>query len=91
MMRQLPGLCCLVWLLIIAASLPGLGGSPSTDGDFGPSSYEWGAYRPNLYFGIRARNGSSPLFGLAWGGPFDDIAHINTLRHDAEERDHVTK
>ena len=50
-----------------------------------------GTYRPNLYFGIRARSGSSPLFGLAWGGPFEDVNHFNSFRHDAEERDHVSK
>ena len=55
------------------------------------STYDWGTYRPNVYFGVRARHGSSPLFGLLWGGPFDDFRHLETLRHDAEERDHVTK
>jgi hypothetical protein len=32
------------------------------------ASMLWGTYRPNLYFGTRARNPDSLLTGLAWFG-----------------------
>jgi hypothetical protein len=81
---RLSGCIALLVFLCGVASTLGADSSP-------PTTYEWGTYRPNVYFGVRARHGSSPLFGLLWGGPFDDFQHIETLRHDAEERDHVTK
>ncbi len=69
-----------------------------------PPPPHWGVYRPNLYLGVRGLWGGSPLFGWAWScanagpsaGSSDDhhcsaMDQINLLRHDAEERDGVSK
>ena len=82
---------CFVLLLVVCSGAVIHSADASADASTSPSRYEWGTYRPNVYFGVRARHGSSPLFGLLWGGPYDDINHIEGLRHDAEERDHITK
>jgi len=77
----------LLWALCTVLSLTAL---PTAKSD--ASSFQWGTYRPNLYFGVRAKNESSPIFGLLWGGPFDSLEkHVQELRHDAEERDKITK
>ena len=78
--------CRLLWVVCTIASLASL---PTAQSD--ASSFQWGTYRPNLYFGVRAKNESSPLFGLLWGGPFDNLMHVQELRHDAEERDNISK
>ena len=77
--------------LVLGLLLLGLSAAQASNGAQPSSTYAWGTYRPGVYFGVRARDGSSPLFGLLWGGPFSDVSHVEQLRHDAEERDHVTK
>lgn len=47
---------------------------------------EWGTYRPNVYFGIKAQLPKSPLFGLMWFDP-DPQTFADHIRHDCEERD----
>jgi hypothetical protein len=54
------------------------------------NAQDWGTYRPNLYFGTRAKAPNSPLFGMMWwdGGEFEQLDNI---RHDAENRDGLEK
>jgi mannosyl-oligosaccharide glucosidase len=61
-----------------------------------PSPPHWGTYRPNLYLGVRGLFPTSPLFGWVWSCADVEAGcsaeqQINELRHDAEERDGVTK
>lgn len=54
----------------------------------------WSTYRPNLYFGMRARHPLSPLFGLLHCAPLQGsqgewATRHDSLRHDAEERDNT--
>lgn len=49
----------------------------------------WGTYRPNLYFGVKARTPFSPLMGLLWSTAVNP--RPENFRHDAEERDKLTK
>ena len=81
-------LCC----LCLAAAYAYASSDAASTSSPSSASYQWGTYRPNVYFGVRARHGSSPLFGLLWAGPFDDAQlSLESIRHDAEERDQITK
>ena len=79
----------LLWTVVIVACLPAILGAAADGSD--ASSCEWGTYRPNVYFGVRAKCESSPIFGLLWGAPFDVVSHVQEFRHDAEERDAIDK
>jgi mannosyl-oligosaccharide glucosidase len=47
----------------------------------------WGPYRPNLYFGIRPRIPTGPIFGLMWGTTENGKLNPQTLRHACEQSD----
>ncbi len=55
----------LLWLLLPLA--PSVFSKPTNDSE----SLVWGAYRPNLYFGLRPRLPQSLMTGLAWFGTQD--------------------
>ena len=86
---MLPRLVCALVIALSVASFPPVLSAATSKSD--ASSFQWGTYRPNLYFGVRAKNESSPIFGLLWGAPFESVMHVQELRHDAEERDKVSK
>ncbi|KAF9933513.1 Processing alpha glucosidase I [Mortierella alpina] len=50
----------------------------------------WGIYRPNLYFGTRARVSEPLLTGLMWHGT-QDYSGVDNIRHGCEERDGLEK
>ncbi|KAK3809659.1 MAG: glycoside hydrolase [Linnemannia elongata] len=54
------------------------------------SSLLWGIYRPNLYFGTRARLPESLMTGLMWFGT-QDFSGPDNIRHGCEERDGFEK
>jgi mannosyl-oligosaccharide glucosidase len=47
----------------------------------------WGPFRPNLYFGLRARTPDSPLIGLMWGEKNGQHLTEYGLRHTCEQAD----
>lgn len=83
-----PALLLCSVLLVSALSIPSsaLHTHASVTGN---SSLLWGPYRPNLYFGIRARTPESPLMGLMWArGHGSSLAEKN-LRHTCEQSDNM--
>ncbi|KAK5829595.1 glycoside hydrolase [Linnemannia elongata] len=54
------------------------------------SSLLWGIYRPNLYFGTRARLPDTLMTGLMWFGT-QDFSGLEHIRHGCEERDGFEK
>ncbi|KAF9932232.1 Processing alpha glucosidase I [Linnemannia zychae] len=54
------------------------------------SSLLWGIYRPNLYFGTRARLPDSLMTGLMWFGT-QDFSGLKNIRHGCEEGDKLEK
>ncbi|KAF8936813.1 Processing alpha glucosidase I [Haplosporangium gracile] len=54
------------------------------------SSLLWGIYRPNLYFGTRARLPNTLMTGLMWFGT-QDFSGPDHIRHGCEERDGFEK
>lgn len=50
----------------------------------------WGAYRPNLYVGLRPRLPKSLINGLMWYRS-DDFRGVQSLRHDVSNDDSVKK
>ncbi|KAF7322776.1 Mannosyl-oligosaccharide glucosidase [Mycena chlorophos] len=49
----------------------------------------WGAYRPNLYFGLRPRIPQSLMTGLMWFGT-QDYNSISKTRHACDQGDGIT-
>ncbi|KAK3723044.1 Processing alpha glucosidase I [Vermiconidia calcicola] len=49
----------------------------------------WGPYRPNVYFGMRARTPDSPLIGLMWAPLHNGDIVDSDLRHTCEQADHM--
>ncbi|KAJ7098151.1 glycoside hydrolase [Mycena belliarum] len=49
----------------------------------------WGAYRPNLYFGLRPRIPQSLMTGLMWFGTHD-YQSISKTRHACDQGDGIT-
>lgn len=47
----------------------------------------WGAYRPNLYFGIRPRTPTGPTLGLMWGSVNEGKLDARKFRHVCEQSD----
>lgn len=56
-----------LWLALLAAA-PALGQDAALNGS---DTLVWGAYRPNLYFGLRPRIKQSLMTGLMWFGVQD--------------------
>jgi mannosyl-oligosaccharide glucosidase len=54
------------WILVAAAPLACSAASATND-----SALLWGAYRPNLYFGLRPQLPQSLMTGLVWFGTQD--------------------
>lgn len=50
----------------------------------------WGTYRPNLFFGTRARIPNSALTGLMWNGHANP-SDWKSFRHDCEQTDDFSK
>ncbi|KAF8803526.1 glycoside hydrolase [Phlegmacium glaucopus] len=71
----------LSWLLLLSQALTVL--SQSTN-----DSLLWGAYRPNLYFGLRPRIPQSLLTGLMWFGT-QDYQSIQKPRHACDQGDNL--
>ncbi|XP_006415793.2 alpha-glucosidase 2 isoform X2 [Eutrema salsugineum] len=63
---------------------PKLSDLPMFQGDHKESLY-WGTYRPQVYFGVRARTPQSLVAGLMWLGSKDDGKHV--MRHFCENSD----
>ncbi len=56
-----------------------------------PYQYRWGTLRPNVYFGVKARVAASPLLGMLWYDG-DNVESIqNSMRHDCDERDGLSR
>lgn len=55
------------------------------------NSLLWGPYRPNLYFGMRARVPKSLSFGLMWTSVVDNQLDLKKLRHACEPSDRMAK
>lgn len=51
----------------------------------------WGAYRPNLYFGVRPRITKSLSFGLMWAAVENGQLNADKLRHTCEQSDRMTE
>lgn len=62
----------LLWLLLLTLA-PSV--TPSSFND--SNSLLWGAYRPNLYFGLRPRLPQSLMTGLVWFGTQDYESFIS--------------
>ncbi|CDO76526.1 Glycoside Hydrolase Family 63 protein [Trametes cinnabarina] len=70
----------LLWLLLPLA--PSVFAQPGNDSE----SLLWGAYRPQLYFGLRPRLPQSVMTGLAWFGT-QDFQSITRMRHACDQGD----
>ncbi|KAI0371740.1 glycoside hydrolase [Pilatotrama ljubarskyi] len=70
----------LLWLLLPLA--PSVFSKSTNDSE----SLIWGAYRPNLYFGLRPRIPQSVMTGLAWFGT-QDYQSITRMRHGCDQGD----
>ncbi|THH15032.1 hypothetical protein EW146_g5398 [Bondarzewia mesenterica] len=70
----------LLWLLLPLA--PSVFSQPSN----GSESLLWGAYRPNLYFGLRPRIPQSLMTGLIWFGT-QDYQSFTRARHACDQGD----
>ncbi|KAI0060895.1 glycoside hydrolase [Artomyces pyxidatus] len=70
----------LLWTLL--PLLPTVFSAPSNGSD----SLLWGAYRPNLYFGLRPRIPQSLMTGLIWFGT-QDYQSFPKARHACEQGD----
>ncbi|KAF9433961.1 Processing alpha glucosidase I [Entomortierella beljakovae] len=66
------------------------GNITQTMSDAQSQSLLWGPYRPNLYFGTRARLPDTVMTGLMWYGN-QDYSGIDNIRHGCEERDGFEK
>ncbi|KDQ59490.1 glycoside hydrolase family 63 protein [Jaapia argillacea MUCL 33604] len=73
----------LLWpLLLLAVPVLSL---PSNNSD---PSLLWGAYRPNLYFGLRPRLPQSLMTGLIWFNTIDYMS-IRSARHACDQGDGI--
>ncbi|XP_073019820.1 mannosyl-oligosaccharide glucosidase GCS1-like [Primulina eburnea] len=70
--------------VITPLSAPKLIDLPMFQGDHRESLY-WGTYRPNVYFGIRARTPQSLLAGLMWIGVKDGRYLMRHVCQDSDE------
>eukprot|EP00123_Amoebidium_parasiticum_P020333 comp4778_c0_seq1/m.912 comp4778_c0_seq1/g.912 ORF comp4778_c0_seq1/g.912 comp4778_c0_seq1/m.912 type:complete len:828 (-) comp4778_c0_seq1:179-2662(-) len=52
------------------------------------AKYLWGTYRPQVYFGMRAKTPTSPLVGMMY---FSHHSRSLDLRHTCEHGDHMRK
>lgn len=50
----------------------------------------WSTYRPNVYFGVKAKVPSSPLLGMMWYDPMQP-SFLDSIRHDCDARDELTQ
>ncbi|KAF8968399.1 glycoside hydrolase [Flammula alnicola] len=71
----------LAWLALLPLALAVL--SQSTN-----DTLLWGAYRPNLYFGLRPRIPQSLMTGLMWFGT-QDYQSIGKARHACDQGDNL--
>ncbi|OSD02823.1 glycoside hydrolase family 63 protein [Trametes coccinea BRFM310] len=71
----------LLWLLLPLA--PSVFAQPAGNDS---ESLLWGAYRPQLYFGLRPRLPQSVMTGLAWFGT-QDFQSITRMRHACDQGD----
>ncbi|KAI0831044.1 glycoside hydrolase [Trametes gibbosa] len=70
----------LLWLLL--PFVPSVFAKPTNDSE----TLTWGAYRPNLYFGLRPRLPQSVMTGLAWFGT-QDFQSVARIRHACDQGD----
>eukprot|EP00124_Ichthyophonus_hoferi_P002290 Ihof_evm1s150 gene=Ihof_evmTU1s150 len=61
---------------------------PQFTNDDHQARYLWGSYRPQVYFGMRAKLPTSPLIGLMY---FSHHSNTLNLRHTCEHSDHIKK
>ncbi|KAF9484872.1 glycoside hydrolase [Pholiota conissans] len=73
----------LAWLLLLPFA-PAVFGQ-NTDVN---NTLLWGAYRPNLYFGLRPRIPQSLMTGLMWFGT-EDYQSISKTRHACDQGDNL--
>ncbi|KZT28597.1 glycoside hydrolase family 63 protein [Neolentinus lepideus HHB14362 ss-1] len=70
------------WLLLSLGLAQLTVSQPSNDSE----SLLWGAYRPNLYFGLRPRLPQSLMTGLIWFGT-QDFMSVSRPRHGCDQGD----
>lgn len=68
---------CLLFLSLLLASTANASSLASN----GSSDLLWGAYRPNLYFGLRPRLPQSLMTGLIWFGAHDYRSFMSLYTH----------
>jgi hypothetical protein len=76
--------------IFIATSFTNAASSTTMAGYAAISKAQWGTYRPNVYLGAKARVAHSPIIGVLWYDS-DDVSALQRIRHDAEERDKLSK
>ncbi|KAA1471225.1 glycoside hydrolase [Dentipellis sp. KUC8613] len=77
----------LLWLLLpLASTAFSKATSPSNNGS---EALVWGAYRPNLYFGLRPRIPQSLMTGLIWFGT-QNYQSFSKARHACDQGDGLT-
>ncbi|EIM90479.1 glycoside hydrolase [Stereum hirsutum FP-91666 SS1] len=74
----------LLWLLGLLPLAPTAFAQASNDSD----ALIWGAYRPNLYFGLRPRFPQSLMTGLMWYGTHD-YQSLGRSRHACDQGDNL--
>ena len=84
----LTSLVSLFYFSILSNAVTSAAAIPSTN-DSRDLSALWGPYRPNVYFGMRARTPDSPLIGLMWGGVDGNDVKDKTFRHTCEQNDNM--
>ncbi|KAF2156237.1 glycoside hydrolase family 63 protein [Myriangium duriaei CBS 260.36] len=73
--------------LILALASSSLAAEASVYSKASNDSLLWGAYRPNVYFGVRPRLPKSLITGLMWAR-VDDFASVqNNFRHTCEQNE----
>lgn len=67
-------------ILALALLASGAGAEPNAAVLAANQSLLWGTWRPNLYFGLRARGPPSLLTGIMWFGVNDYTSYTRTSR-----------
>ena len=67
---------CLLGFLLVSHTFGSFIPSTESPGDV-PSL--WGTYRPNTYFGVRARLPESPLFGMMWASTAEPLSLLHQI------------
>jgi hypothetical protein len=74
----------------VSADVKALAQASATERPLAALPYKWGTYRPGVYFGVRARHPSSPLFGLMWFDPYQ-FNPLEMIRHEARAEERASR